>query len=100
MRKILFAALAVVVALSLVGPALADHEDAPGESQFGRCTALLHGTGNGKGQGQDRKWENGRAFDIFDDVEDGSDEGSSDGDLADAIEYCEAYVEDNHPGNP
>lgn len=85
-------AIAGVLALGVV-PAVADHEDAPGKSQYGRCQALINGNSQ-------KKWDNGKAFEIYRDVPDGSDEGDTPGELADAIEYCTQYVQENHPGNP
>ena len=66
MKKVIIVAFVALLALSTVGLALAEHENGPGNSTFGRCTALLNGNG-------ENKYEHGNAFRVFDHIDDGDD---------------------------
>lgn len=89
MKRVLLAAVAGLLAASVVAPAMADHENSPGKSQFGKCTAITNMNENG--------YNNGNAFRPFDHIED--DDDSTD-DFAEAVAYCADYIANNHPGNP
>jgi len=92
MRRWLLTVMFGLIIASLIAPAAANHDNSPGKSQFGRCQALIHGN-------SEKKWDHGKPFqDSFGDVGDVDGDGDE-GDLDDAIAYCTAYVEENHPGN-
>jgi hypothetical protein len=88
MKKVLLALSGAILVLGSLSPAMADHENQPGNSNFGHCTAITHMNQNG--------YDHGNAFRVYDHIEDSDD---STDDFAEAQAYCLDYLADNHPGN-
>ena len=96
MRKILLALVGAVMVVGAVAPVLADPGDQPGNSNFGHCTAITHMNQNG--------FDHGKAFRIYDDLNDDGelddDDNADTDDFAEALAYCNDFLSDpnNRPG--
>lgn len=89
MKRIIAAAFTLVLSLAAFVPAIAGHEESPGNSQFGKCKALTNGNGA-------QKFTNGEAFRDFDHIDD---EDDSTDDFTEAFNYCTNYLSNYHPSD-